>query len=330
MIKASSVVHYAQSSLAALLKSPSVPSRPVVLTIEPTNVCNLRCPVCETGAGILRRPKGMMSLDDFKRILDNVGGQVNQILLYFMGESFLNKQIYDMIVEAKRRKIYVSACTNGEFVDGKRLVESGIDEISFQIGGLTQETHEKYRVGGNIAATFQHLLDTTQARDSKHSPALGSDCRHLHPKTINGLIVMRHNEHQVPEFLRESGKQGIISEIINPCVRTVEQARELLPANRKYWIYDEAALNQGILRPKTIPSRCWWIYYSTVVCWNGDIVPCCRDAHEDWVMGNVLRDDFGDIWNGEKYRRFRKLVATGIGNVKVCSLCSGFGVPRLK
>ncbi len=35
---------------------------PEILTLEPTNICTMKCPTCPTGAGKLNRPKGMMSL----------------------------------------------------------------------------------------------------------------------------------------------------------------------------------------------------------------------------------------------------------------------------
>ena len=70
------------SSLSAIAKAEKCLGLPVHLTVEPTNICNLQCPVCETGAGVLGRPKGYMSLDSFKKILDKAGEQVNTLLFY--------------------------------------------------------------------------------------------------------------------------------------------------------------------------------------------------------------------------------------------------------
>jgi radical SAM protein with 4Fe4S-binding SPASM domain len=263
-----------------------------------------------------------MRLDDFRRILDNVGAQVNQIILYFMGESCLNKQIYDMIAEAKKRKIYVSMCTNGDVADGKRLVESGVDEISFQIGGTTQQTHAVYRIGSHLDAILEEVNNAAKERDR-----LRTDTR-----VVVGLIVMKHNEHEVADFARICESRHVIPEIINPCVRTAEQAKEFMPDATKYWVYDWVAMQQdNVLRlDNKPPAHCWWIYYSTVICWNGDVVPCCRDPQGEWVMGNVLREDFSDIWNSKKYQEFRGMVAIQRNRPEICQLCSGFGVPRLK
>jgi radical SAM protein with 4Fe4S-binding SPASM domain len=146
-----------------------------------------------------------------------------------------------------------------------------------------------------------------------------------------GFIVMRHNELEIPRFEEWARSLGVIPEIINPCVRNIEQAYEFMPNYHGFWFYDFDAYCQGKLIPKKVPhNRCWWIYYSTVICWNGDVVPCCRDAQGDYIMGNVLTQDFKEIWNSEKYKKFRHEIANRQSEVGLCRLCSGYGVPRLR
>ena len=108
------------------------------ITIEQTNVCNLDCPVCETGAGILGRTKGHMSLEQFRTIIDKVGAHTNTLMFYFMGEPFLNKHAYDMIRYAKQAGIpFIETCTNGDFVDPVKIVASGLDR-----GELPDRRHD--------------------------------------------------------------------------------------------------------------------------------------------------------------------------------------------
>lgn len=309
------------SSLSAAVKAEKNLGLPVHLTVEPTNICNLRCPVCETGAGILGRPKGYMSLDSFKRILDKVGEQVNTLLFYYMGEPFLNKDAYSMIRYATDRGIYVSACTNGEILDIDGLVKSNLSEISFQIGGLTQTTHEVYRVGGNLDKT----IDNLRVAISLKKDGL------ISTKIQVGFILMKHNEHeaeQAKKELKEMGADEVL--IISPCVRTIEQGKQFMPTEDKYWIYDRETFDRGTLIPRKVPhNRCWWIYYSTVVLWDGRIVPCCRDTHGNYVMGNLLEQNMNEIWNGEKYRSFRYAISVQQRKLPLCRLCSGYGIARL-
>lgn len=45
------------NEMAATMRSPWVPCLPTFVTIEPTNICDMHCPVCETGSGILKEKK---------------------------------------------------------------------------------------------------------------------------------------------------------------------------------------------------------------------------------------------------------------------------------
>jgi radical SAM protein with 4Fe4S-binding SPASM domain len=315
-------VDHLKSTASLARNSTFVAGRPMNVTIEQTNVCNLDCPVCETGAGILGRTNGQMTLEQFKTIIDKVGAHTNTLMFYFMGEPFLNKHSYDMIRYAKQAGIpFVETCTNGDFVDPVRLVESGLDRVSFQIGGITQETHEVYRVKGKLDRTMNNLIETIRQRKLQGSRL----------QIEVGFIVMKHNEHEVEDFrrmVREIGADR--AAVIDPCVRTIEQGVQFLPADRAHWFYDENAFNRGILKPKVLPDNtCPWIYYSIAIHVNGDVVPCCRDPKGEEVMGNIFRQDLDEIWNGERYRNLRARIHSDQGAVGICKLCSSYPVSRI-
>jgi radical SAM protein with 4Fe4S-binding SPASM domain len=54
-------------------------------------------------------------------------------------------------------------------------------------------------------------------------------------------------------------------------------------------------------------QRPWTLSYVTA---NGNVLPCCispwvaRD-YDGLVLGNAFATPFGEIWNGERYQRFR-------------------------
>ncbi len=55
---------------------------------------------------------------------------------------------------------------------------------------------------------------------------------------------------------------------------------------------------------------------------NGDVVPCCYDFDGALVMGNALKEGIADIWDGEKFRKFRE--AHGghdFGKYPICAGC---------
>ena len=297
---------------------------PILLTIEPTNICHQKCPICETGAGALNREKRFMALSEFKYIIDQFDDNLKQMFFYFMGESFLNKHAYDMIKYASNKGIWVTSCTTGDYVDPERLVSSGIGEIDFQIGGMTQEVHEIYRKGGDLKKVFHNMEETIRIRDI-------TPRNNKKMTVIAGFILMKHNEHQVDDFIRYCKDIGVDEyNIIGTCLREHSQGKTYMPSDRSYWRYDEKEYNSGNLVPKIRPDNyCGWIYSTATILVNGDVVSCCRDPKGEMVLGNVFNQDFSNIWNNEKYQNLRRSVSNRSNDMRLCMLCSGESIPPL-
>jgi radical SAM protein with 4Fe4S-binding SPASM domain len=314
-----------KSTISLIRRSNKIAGKPMHITIEPTNICNAKCPVCETGAGILERKNEMLSFDDFKTIVDKTHQHTNTLMYYFMGEPFLNKEWVKQVRYAKDKGIpFISTCTNGD-VKGipQGIIDSNIDWVSFQTGGTTQETHEVYRVNTSLENARKNIIDTIELKKKHNQKNLTIEA---------GFILMKHNEHQVVEFRKWCKSVGVDSvNIIDPCVRTVEQGKVYLPTNEGNWIYDQKKFEEGQLQRKIIPKNdCPWIYYSMNVMCNGDVVPCCHDPKGKHLMGNLLEQEFEEIWNGEKFQNFRNRINNNQRNVDICRLCSGYGVSVIK
>lgn len=71
------------------------------VTVELTDICDIRCEVCPVPK--LKRAKGMMSLEDFKIILDRLPGSVKVIRMNYAGEPLLNKDAFKIISYAKKK-----------------------------------------------------------------------------------------------------------------------------------------------------------------------------------------------------------------------------------
>ena len=295
---------------------------PAHLSIEPTNACNLRCPVCETGNGSMERTTGLLDVDKYKALIDKVADTTSVLMFYFMGEPFLHKNAYEMIRYARQKNIYVETCTNGDYVDPKGVIYSDVNDISFQIGGMTQETHEMYRVRGKLKRVQTNLIELLEER--KRNPQSNI-------KVNVGFVVMKHNEHEVVSFLNWAKDIGVDqANVIDPCVRTIQEGHQLLPNDKRYWFYDEDAFERGILKPKHSPdNECTWIWNSVSINWDGTVVPCCRDPNGHHILGNVFETPLKQIWNGKKMRNFREQIVKNQNKVDICKLCSGYGIPKL-
>lgn len=306
---------------AAMRGKVCIPSLPTLATIEVASICNLRCPVCETGSEQLNRAQGLMSFENFKKIIDKIYRYINTIFLYWMGEPFLNPHIYKMIEYAKHKKTYVVVCTNGEILNATTLIKSGLDEIQFQIAGVSQEAHSKYRVGSHIENISKNIKEVIAERKERNKK---------HPKIILGLIVTKYSESEIPKFFNWAKTVGVDETmLIKLWVRNYQQAKEFLPTDEKYWIYSRNAFDKGELKIRSRPKgRCYHIWHSVTINWEGDILPCCVDANNRYGMGNILDDNLINIWNNKKYQDFRRKIFADQLLSSLCRLCPGFGVPQ--
>ncbi len=66
-------------------------------------------------------------------------------------------------------------------------------------------------------------------------------------------------------------------------------------------------------------TQCWKAWFRTYIQPNGDMSTC--EDFSEVVTGNVLSDPLLDIWNGAKYRRFRRVIRER-GHFPFCTRCT--------
>ena len=155
-----------------LKKGEQPPQRPVAVSplpsrlyIECTAACNISCDqaCCAPETGITRtRQAGMLDFDVFRRVVDEAGASLQRIDFFNYGEAFLHKRAVEMCeyIKAKFPHVYLYTSTNGlAFSEEqlRRLIRSGIDEVTFSIDGATPESYVKYRKRGDFQKAVRHL-----------------------------------------------------------------------------------------------------------------------------------------------------------------------------
>jgi MoaA/NifB/PqqE/SkfB family radical SAM enzyme len=133
--------------------------------IECTAACNISCTdaCCAPETGITKtRQAGLLDFDVFRRVVDEAGPFLQRIDFFNYGEAFLHKRAIEMCEYIKTHfpQVYLYTSTNGlAFTEdqARRLVHSGIDEVTFSLDGATQETYEKYRQRGKLEVALTNL-----------------------------------------------------------------------------------------------------------------------------------------------------------------------------
>jgi len=282
-------INTASFIVSGITKKNIVWGYPSIVNIEPTNICNLRCPLCITGSMQMKRPHGHMKFEHFKKFVDQVADRIIYITLYHQGEPYLNKQFNDMVAFAKSKGVYVATSTNAHFFTPElceKIVESGLDSMIISLDGVTQESYATYRVLGQLDTVLEGIrtLVAAKRRMKKKTPYL-----------FLQFLVMKHNEHEIPQVKKLARELGVDRLLIKTTqVMTLEEAKKWLPENDKYRRYelteDEFKVKQG----QGVCPRPWM---TTLVDWDGQVVPCCFDKNGDYAMGSMAaNEDFDSIW----------------------------------
>jgi MoaA/NifB/PqqE/SkfB family radical SAM enzyme len=303
--------------LSWVLRRPVVWGQPFMLMVEPTNFCNLKCPLCPSGNGQMTRPRGKMDIRDYQRLIDQVGDKLLLLMLWNQGEPFINPCFTEMVRYARQKRIPTLTSTNGHYIrtpeQARALVEAGLDEIIVSLDGVDQESYERYRVGGKIEKVFAGVRLLALAKQE-----LGSST----PLINLQFIVFKHNEAELEEAGRLARHLGADKFLVKTAqVYTQEEAQTFLPQSEEFRRYDEQG---GELAVKGQPARgCKVLWYSSMVNWNGAVAPCCFDKDVEFELGQAFAGgDFRQLWRGRAYMEFRQRLLDDRLGIPMCRNCS--------
>ena len=227
----------------------------------------------------------------------------------------MNTDIFSMIDYASRKNIFTSTSTNAHFLDSSNIdsvLKSGLNKLIISIDGTDQESYSKYRIGGDL----NKVLKGTEAlvREKKLRGA-------KKPLIYLQFIVMKSNQHQINEMVNIANKIGVKAIFKTAQVYNMDSEESILPDNPEWSRYVKG--NNGRLRIKNeYSNKCWRMWSSTVVTWDGKVVPCCFDKDAVHQMGDVSENNFTETWNNGNFEAFRKAVISGRDQIEICRNCT--------
>ena len=308
---------YLNYFLSIIIKQSKRWGYPVSISVEPTATCNLHCPECPSGTGELKRYKGNIDFFLYKNIIDEFAPYLLNLILYFQGEPFLNKDIFKIFEYASlKKKIFTSTSTNGHFLDleaAQKTVESGLDKLIISIDGTTQEIYEKYRKGGDLETAIQGIKNIVFWREKLKSET---------PYIVIQFIVFRFNEHQISEIKKLSKELKVDKlEFKSAQIYDNRNVGSLIPSIRKYSRYEKKSDGEYHIKSK-LKNRCKRLWESAVITNFGDVLPCCFDKDADYVSGNIQKERFSDINNNSVSVTFRKKLLKNRKQIDICKNCT--------
>ena len=296
--------------------TPSMMGMPISIAFEPTTSCNLRCPECPSGLRSFTRSTGMLQGDLFKDVIDQLAPYLNYLTFYFQGEPFLHPQFLDMVKYASRKGIYTATSTNAHFLSeekAKATVKSSLDRLIISIDGTTQDTYQSYRVGGSlekVIAGTKNILYWKKKLNSKT------------PHVVFQFLVVAPNEHQIPEVYRLAREVGVDQVALKTAqIYNYQNGSSLIPRQDRYSRYRLA--EDGTYAIKNgMDNHCWKMWHSCVITWDGKVVPCCFDKDAMHSLGDLSKNSFSEIWNGDAYNQFRSTLLRSRSEIEMCKNCT--------
>lgn len=273
----------------------SMRTYPALIGMELTNHCNLECVMCPQPRQT--RDLGLMPMDMFKKIVDEVRGKSEFMYLYGMGESLLHPKFFEMADYAVKAGLKTSLSTNLSFLNEERshkLLESGIDFVTLALDGTTKDTYESIRLGGEFEKNLEQTKRFLQMKIESNSRC-SVDVQ---------FIQMAKNKSQVDQV------RGLF---------TAEEQKAIKVFRVK------PVFNSPSIAKDEIVHRhpCYFLWSTMTITWDGRVSMCCMDYDSEVVLGDLNKSSVFDVWNSEGLADLReKHKKLDYKSMPICDKCS--------
>jgi len=297
--------------------------KPYVFNVETTNYCNMTCVMCPR-TDLMTRKNMWIDDDAFEAVISQVPKHTpqdvesfrqfveedycitpetrsenafyfqvsaNHVTLHGYGEPLLDKYIVKRLETCKKYNVPTYFSCVPANIDVKKiasLMELGLGVIKFSIDALDDENQKRIRGKRNdFSSSYQKIQQLLEIKKEK-----GFDT------TIVATMIamedtMESRELQV-QFLDLWKDKDIFAYVKSQDNR---------------WLYDEDEKLQS--KSHYADQYCEFPWLSLTVMANGKVVPCTQDYDAEMVMGDVTESSLEEIWNGPKYKEFRRWHVTG-------------------
>jgi len=287
---------------------------PVVYNIETTNACNMRCEMCPRTT-MMTRPVKTMPLEMFKRVVEQLdpftdeqwsrwetfaektygvprdGMSENHYFLYVIpkvvvlhgyGDPLLDPHMPEIVRLMSERNLPSYFSCNPANINMKRTTENfenGLGYIKYSIESVDDLRHKQVR---GSASTFtesyrniRKLLELKAQKNFKTTSVI----------TMSNLNIPGQQDEF--EKLKEAFKDLDVY--------------VYLKSQDQQWYEDNKQQTQSI----HWIEFCQFPWSSMTIKSDGLAVQCVEDFNNEIILGDAGTDTLYDIWNNEKYGRFR-------------------------
>ncbi len=272
---------------------------PPYLQIEPTSRCNYRCVFCyETDPTFTKRSSGFMgsmSIDLFKRVVDEAQGNVEFISLASRGEPLLCPDIEAMLAYTPGKFLNLKLNTNASLLDERgchAILQSGVKTVVFSADAAREPLYSQLRVGGKLDEVLTNIERFQRLRET----------RYPNRNIITRVSGVKFSDEQDLDSMEQLWG-GLVDQVAfvkyNPWENTYMQPKNDLIA------------------------PCSDLWRRMFVWWDGKVNPCDVDYKSTLSVGNLLKSSLSKLWVGAEYSGLREThLSSNRSGIEPCSRCT--------
>ena len=295
-----------------------------------TYACNLKCKMCNLNER-MKTGKKQLTTDEVKKVLDDFAAIGTLGIGLTGGEPILRPDILDIIKYTKEKGMIAHMSSNGFRMtkdNVKKILDAGLDAISFSLDGASAKTHDKVSgVKGSFDAALEGIRNFSELKQKNK--------KYKYFTIVVTCSINRYNIHEVLDIVKVARKNSAdyVSFIpfhdIGGLTDNIETMKELkirddnmdeldalikkLVELRKKTNYIDTSINYLKLfsycfRGKPLPITCYAGYVSLVIGAFGEIYPCFSFMEAKKDFSNIREISLKDYWKSKNFNLKRKKI----------------------
>ncbi len=276
--------------------------------VEISNICNVQCSFCP----IVERPKEIMSLEQYQKILTQVVPLTDDICLHLMGEPLAHPQIEKILKLTSADHGKVQITTNGILIKklGSMLLEqTSLRQINFSLQAFKDNFPDR-----PLSGYLDPIIDFTLECFSKRPDV------YINYRLWNFGDRSFEENSEVIDYLANALEWGTIKKEVD--VSHIKSKR--IFSDKKLYLHFDSRFDwpSPEFPPRSEQGTCQGMRNHFGIHADGTVVPCCLDKEAVINLGNIFESSLSEIIDGVRATAIKEGFEKGLLVEDLCKRCT--------
>lgn len=273
--------------------------KPYIATWYITNKCNLNCSYCFVDIKD-KKSNSEISTEDAKKVIDKLADNEIYQLNFAGGEPLLREDILILAKYARNRGMTIQISTNAShnMPSPLEILKAGFQCIQISLDGINESDHDLIRGNGSFKKVIGFI----------------NDCKNVGLPIVGAFSIKSDNLIHINNIKNFSEKIGFDLIKIQPIFTSrKENDPYIIRFNERKFLKNAIndfkdskietffSYQSSVMQHKGFKSYCNKDFRVLIILENKSITTCDFDQKNGF--GNILIDDYDDLWNRVKTNR---------------------------